>query len=214
MLFKKTKSTIRDIDDFLETIDQGILVFKEGVKHYLNDDLTNFSANLDKLHKLESKADSILLKLQNEFIEHSLIPQYSADVIRLLESLDDIIDSAKENLFQFDVEMPFIPKKITIDFSKLTDISCAAAEAVVPAVRSFFNNPSSIKDNEHRVYYYEKETDVIAADLKKKIFRDSKNLKLSQKIHLRYFTLHIEQISDRAEVAARILSVLTIKTKN
>ena len=214
MFFKKTKSTIRDIDSFLDAVDQGILVFKEGVKYYLDDDKDNFSKNLEKLYKLESKADAMVLKIQNEFFEHSLIPQFSADVVKLLDHLDDIIDTAKENLFQYDVEVPDIPKKLNVDFAKLTDISCAAAEAVIPAVRSFFNNPSAIKDNEHRVYFYEKETDVLASDLKRKIFKDSKHLKLSQKIHLRYFTLHIEQISDRAEDAARILSALAIKTKD
>jgi len=214
MFFKKTKSTIRDIDEFLDSVDQGILVFKEGVKYYLDEDQENFAKNLDKLYKLEAKADSIVLKIQNEFYEHSLIPQYSADVVKLLDHLDDIIDTAKENLFQYDVEVPVIPKKLNGDFAKLLEVSCAAAEAVIPAVRAFFNNPSSIKDNEHRVYFYEKETDVLAADLKRKIFKDSKHLKLSQKIHLRYFTLHIEQISDRAEYAARILSALSIKTKD
>lgn len=214
MFFKKTKSTIKDIDSFLNAIDQGIIVFKEGVKYYLEGDQENFSKNLEKLYKLEAKADSIVLRIQNEFFEHSLIPQYSADVVKLLDHLDDIIDAAKENLFQYQVEEPYIPKKLNGDFSKLTDISCAAAEAVVPAVRSFFNNPTSVKNTEHRVYFYEKEADVLAADLKEKIFKGNKNLKLSQKIHLRYFTLHLEQISDKAEEAARILAALSIKTKD
>jgi predicted phosphate transport protein (TIGR00153 family) len=214
MLFKKTKSTIRDIDNFLDTVDQGILVFKEGVKNYLEEDEESFLKNLEKLYKLESKADTIVLKIQNEFFEHSLIPQFSADVVNLLDHLDDIIDTAKKNLFQFDEEKPDIPKKFNVDFSKLTDVSCAAAEAVISAVRSFFNNPSSIKDTEHRVFYYEKEADILASDLKRKIFETKKITQLSRKIHLRYFTLHIEQISDKAEEAARILSALSIKTKD
>ncbi len=214
MFFKKTKTTIRDIDEFLDTVDQGILVFKEGVKSYLNEDNESFQKNLENLYQLEAKADKKVLRIQNEFFEHSLIPQYSAEVVKLLDSLDDIIDTAKENLYQYDVEIPFIPKKLKDDFLKLLDVSCSAAEAAIPAVRSFFNNPSSVKDNEHRVYFYEKETDGLAADLKRKIFKETKHLKLSQKIHLRYFTLHIEQISDKAEYSARILSALAIKTKD
>ena len=180
MFFKKTKSTIRDIDEFLDTVDQGILVFKEGVKSYLKEDDDSFQKNLANLYELEAKADKKVLRIQNEFFEHSLIPQFSAEVVKLLDSLDDIIDTAKENLYQYDVEIPFIPKKLTGDFLKLLEVSCAAAEAAIPAVRSFFNNPSSVKDNEHRVYFYEKETDGLAADLKRKIFKDTKHLKLSQ----------------------------------
>ncbi len=212
MFFRKTKSTIDKINNFLDSIDQGILVFRDGVNHYLTDEKDSFNKNLEQLFKLEAEADSALRTISNDFFEHSLIPQYSADVVNLLEALDDIIDSAKENLYQFDVELPFIPKHLNNDFAKLTEISTAAAEAVVPAVRAFFINHSSVKDREHRVYFYEKETDTLAANLKRKIFHEMEDLKLSQKIHLRYFTLHIEQISDQAEKVARILSLLILKT--
>jgi len=214
MLFRKTKSTIERINKFLDSIDQGILVFKDGVNNYLVDDRESFDKNLEQLFKLESKADSALRKLSNEFFEHSLIPQYSADVVKLLENMDNIIDTAKENLYQFDVELPFIPKILNNDFIKLTEISTAAADAVVPAVRAFFTNPASVKDREHRVYFYEKETDTLAANLKRKIFHEMEDLKLSQKLHLRYFSLHIEQISDLAEDVARILALLIIKTSD
>jgi uncharacterized protein len=37
------------------------------------------------------------------------------------------------------------------------------------------------------------------------------NLKLSEKFHLRYFTLHIESLSDAAQEAADMLSIMAIK---
>jgi uncharacterized protein Yka (UPF0111/DUF47 family) len=37
------------------------------------------------------------------------------------------------------------------------------------------------------------------------------DLRLSEKIHLRYFTLHIETISDKAESLADMLSILALK---
>jgi uncharacterized protein Yka (UPF0111/DUF47 family) len=37
------------------------------------------------------------------------------------------------------------------------------------------------------------------------------DLKLSEKFHLRYFTLHIENISDIAEKVADLLSIMAIK---
>jgi len=61
------------------------------------------------------------------------------------------------------------------------------------------------------VYFYEKEVDQLANEVKRKIFHDLDRLSLSEKIHLRYFTLHIENISDAAEIAADILSVMAIK---
>ena len=214
MFFRKTKSTIDRINTFLDSIDQGILVFREGVKNYLEDDVDSFDKSLQKMIHLEATADSKLKKISNEFFEHSLMPQFNSDLVNLLENLDDIIDNAKENLYQFDVETPFIPKSLVSDFVRLTEVSTAAAETVVPAVRAFFESPSGVKDKEHRVYYYEKEADTLAADLKRRIFKEMDDLELSQKMHFRYFTLHIEQISDLAEKAARVLALLIIKTSD
>jgi hypothetical protein len=39
------------------------------------------------------------------------------------------------------------------------------------------------------------------------------NFKLSQKIHLRYFTLHVEQIAEETMKAADLLAILTIKQR-
>ena len=63
----------------------------------------------------------------------------------------------------------------------------------------------------HRVYFYEKETDVLADVIRRKIFREMPDLHLSEKFHLRYFTLHIENISDTAEKVADLLSIMAIK---
>jgi hypothetical protein len=38
-------------------------------------------------------------------------------------------------------------------------------------------------------------------------------LKLSEKIHLRYFTLHIEEVSNKAKIVAKMLASLVIKIK-
>ena len=43
-------------------------------------------------------------------IIHSILPQHRAEVVTLLEGIDDIIDTCKEVLKQFDVEIPDIPE--------------------------------------------------------------------------------------------------------
>lgn len=139
------------------------------------------------------------------------MPQFRGDILRLLEEMDTIIDIAKENLSQFDVEIPNIPPELNQDFVKLTELSISAVESLMPAVRAFFRTPDTVKDQIHRVYFYEKETDKMATAIKRKVFRDMSNLKLSEKIHLRYFTLHIENVSDEAEKVADLLSIMAIK---
>jgi len=131
--------------------------------------------------------------------------------MRLLEELDVIVDLVKKNLYQFEIESPNIPIELNQEFLKLTEVSLLSAESVIPAARAYFRTPDTVKDQLHRVYFYEKETDNLAITIKRKVFKDLNTLKLSEKFHLRYFTLHIEDISDTAEKIADILSVMAIK---
>jgi predicted phosphate transport protein (TIGR00153 family) len=211
MLFKKANHSIELIDNFLNAVDQSVLLFKEGVKYYLYNDIEHFNANLESLAKLESDADVLRREIENTLYTQSLMPQLRSDILRLLEDFDKLIDLSKKNLFQFDVESPKIPVVLNQDFVRLTQVSVSAAESVIPAARRYFRDPLGVKEQLHRVYFYEKETDLLADSLRRKIFKDMTDLKLSEKFHLRYFSLHIEIISDQAEALADLLSIMAIK---
>ncbi len=210
-IFKSSKSVIRDIEEYINKVDQGGLLFKKGIIDFLDGRDESFQNVLHSMAKEEGKADTLRRKIENELYLHSLLPEHRGDVMRLLEKIDDIIDLMKENLYQFDVEDPSIPEEIHDDFKRLAELSVAAVEELLPAVRVYFTDPVAVKERLHRVYFYEKETDKLALEIKRTIFKKLPNLLQSQKIHLRYFTLHIENVSDAAEVVADILSIMAIK---
>ena len=209
--FKHANKSIRQIDEFLDKVDEGNLIFKEGVKNYLTGNGDSFEDNLKTLSSLENEADIIRKKIENTLYTQSLMPQLRGDIMRLLEALDNILDLAKHNLFQFDVEVPFIPAELHQELIKLTEMSVAAVESLIPAARAYFRDPGSIKENIHRVYLFEKEVDKMADSIKRKVFQEMPGLKLSEKFHLRYFTLHIENLSDEAQKAADLLNIMAMK---
>jgi len=210
-IFSKSNKVIELLEKFIDSIDQGSIVFKKGVDNYLYGNIQAFENNILTLSKLESDADLLGKDIENRLYKHSLMPQLRGDMLRLLEELDDIIDIMKTNLYQFEVEVPNIPSELNQDLSKLTEMSVASVEALVPAARAFFRSPETVKDQLHRVYFYETEADKLAASIKRKVFREMPDLKLSEKFHLRYFTLHIEMVSDASKKAADLLSVMAIK---
>ncbi len=211
IFFKHANQSIELIDEFLNTIDQGALIFKEGVKNYLFGNRESFLDNLKTLSNLETEADITRRKIENILYTQSLMPQLRGDIMRLLEELDNIIDMAKKSLFQFDVEVPNIPPALNQDMIKLTELSCSAIESVVPAARAYFRSPENIKERIHRVYLFEREADKLADAIKRKVFQELPIARLSEKFHLRYFTLHIETLSDAAQRAADLLSIMAIK---
>jgi predicted phosphate transport protein (TIGR00153 family) len=210
-IFKTSNTLIRLIDDFFDAIEQGGIIFKIGVDDFLNGDMPKFEDGIKKILELERSADDKRREVEHILYTKSLLPQFRGDVIQLLEKTDDIIDIIKSNLSQFDVEVPFIPKELHTDIRKLTELSVNCIEEVIPAAREYFRSPERVKDHLHKVYFFESEADQLANDIKKRVFQDIPELKLSEKLHLRYFTLHIENVSDTAEVVADLLSVYAIK---
>jgi uncharacterized protein len=209
--FKRANQSIELIDGFMNTIDQGMLIFKEGIKNYLFGKRENFLDNLRTISNLETEADIAKRKIEQLLYTQSLMPQLRGDILRLLEDLDDIIDLAKTSLYQFDVEIPLIPVELNHDMIKLSELSCSAVESVIPASRAYFRDPEAVKERIHRVYLYEKEVDKLADAIKRRVFHEMPNLSLSEKFHLRYFTLHVESLSDAAERAADLLAIMAIK---
>ena len=208
---KRINKTIENIDKFFDTIDQALLIFKDGVKNYLYNDVDAFSGNLQTMMRLETEAELTRRKIESNLYRHSALVRSRGDVVRLLERVDHIIDILNNNLFQFEIERPYIPVELNADFLKLTDLSTLAVETAIPAAKAYFRTPEAIAEKTHRVYFYEKETDKQAKALKRKVFQSMDNLKLSEKFHLRYFALHIEELSHAAEKVAEQLSVMSIR---
>jgi len=212
-IFKTSKSVALSMDSFFDKIDLGTLNFKKGVQNYLDGNSSEFLQNLNALTILENEADTIQRKIENDFYLHSLMPNFASDILNLIENVDDIIDGAKDVLSQFDVETPHIPEAIKKDYAELVSFSAKSVENVIPAARVFFTEPDKVKDSLQKVLFYHRETDVLSNNIKRKIFQDFNDLKLSEKLHLRYFALHIEQVSDEAKKVAQQLSSLVIKIK-
>jgi predicted phosphate transport protein (TIGR00153 family) len=210
ILFRSSKALQASVDDYIDTVSQGVLLFQMGVKNYLDKDVTNFESHLKTIDTLEGNADMLRRKIESELYSHALIPEHRGDVLGLLESIDNLIDTAKETLIQFAVELPYIPDDLGTEFKSLTDMSVEAAEHVIKASRAFFKDLLAVSDFNHKVYFYEKEADVISDRIKRKVFR-RQDLELAQKIHLRHFAVHIEFLSDEAEAVADRLAIYVIK---
>lgn len=210
VLFKPTKVLESKIDEYLDDVSQGIMLFTSGVQNYMKSKTESFDDQRNALDKLEHKADNLRRNIENDLYQHSLIPEHRGDVLGLLETIDDVIDTAKEILDQFDVEKPFIPQELCEKFAELAEIAGKAAESVVLASRAFFKEVKFVKDHLHKVYFYEKEADKLSDRLKRIAF-SSEDLELSQKNHLRYFADNIDSLADKAENVADRLAIYTIK---
>ncbi len=209
ILFKDTKMLITQVDDYLDAVSQGVEIFRLGVKNYLEREMEKFEDRRKTIGELENKADDLRRSIESQLYAHSLIPEHRGDVLGLLESMDNIIDTAKETITQFSIEKPDIPEEFNKDYLELAEISTQTCESLVLASRAFFRDVNTAKDHLHKVHFSEKEADKIADRLKRKIF--ALDLELCRKVHLRYFAQHVDKLADIAEEVADRLAIIVIK---
>jgi len=208
---RTTKQTIIKIDEFFDNIDLGILVFREGIRAYIKGDNESFQRHLLKVDVLENSADRLQREIENAMITHSILPQHREDVTKLIDEMDEIMDGIKSSLNEFDIELPVIPECLLDNIISLAEASANAAEELIPAARAYFKAPHTVREKLLKVYYFESETDKISFSIKKKVFHEMNEIDLAHKAHLRYIVHHIENISDLAQAAADMLSIMAMK---
>ncbi len=209
---KQANETIASIDRFLNLVDEGGILFLEGVKNYLSGNSVHFQENVKSLSGFENEADTIKRIVANILYTQSLMPQLRSDILKLLEDLDNMLDIAKSSLVQFDIEQPFIPDVLKADMVMLAEMSSKSVQSVIPGARHYFRNPDLVKESLHRVYLYEKEADRIGEYIKRRVFHEMPEIQdLAKKFHIRFFTSNIEALSDAAEKAADLLLIMAVK---
>ncbi|MBD3868055.1 MAG: DUF47 family protein [Acidobacteria bacterium] len=209
IFFKKTRDLENEIDLFLDMIVNGSLQFQKGIEYYLHDRKEEFEGSCRRLSEIESQADELRRKVARKLYVHTLIPDSRGDVLGLLESSDKVLNQLEETLSQFSVEFPEIIPEVRELFQELADTAVLSVDSMVRGVRAYFRDLSAVRDYLGKVNYYEKETDRIAEEIKRIVFRQ--DLRLSHKFHQRYFALHIEAVADEAEDVCDRLAIACIK---
>ncbi len=209
LVLKTTKFVESQIDSFLDVVSDSALLFQLGVEDYLMGRFEQFEERLNLIRENEKKADDLRVAIERYLYERTLIPENRGDVLAILENTDEVMDNIKDTLMQFSVEMPTIPQEVNDLWLQTTRASTAAVELLTYAVRSFFRDLSQVNNYIHKVYFFEREADQLGEKLRRLIF--AQGMDLAQKTHLRWFALHIEQISDYAQAVCDRLSIYTIK---
>lgn len=210
-LFRRTKALEHEIDAFLDKLSEAGLSFRRAVQIYLANGATaEFEDKLSHVNTLESEADHLRRSIETQLYAQTLIPESRGDVLGLLENLDSVLNLLEGTLWGFSIETPKIPEELAKEFKELVEMVVLSVEAIVMASRAFFRDHETVGDHMYKVMFYEKEADKVSTRLKRGIFSQSE-LHLSQKMHLKSFTEHIDNVADMAEDVADRLSIYAIK---
>ena len=186
-------------------------IFKDGVRSYLYNDEPGFAEALAAMAAKETEADALRREIENTLYSRGALIRYRGDIMRLLERMDHIITIISNDLVQFEIESPKVPQELKKEFMKLTELAVLAVETSIPGTKAYFTHPEQVAETSQKVYFYEKQAVKQSQSIKRTVFHEMNSLKLSEKFHLRYFALHIEDLSTAAVKVAEQLSVMSIK---
>jgi hypothetical protein len=198
------------IDDFLDNVSESGLLFKLGVDSFLKGNFESFEKKLEDITHTEKQGDSLRRSLEVQLYVQTLIPESRGDVLELLENMDALLDRFKGAMWRFEIERPAITAELHNDVRDLVACVVEAVEAMVRSARAFFKDIAAVADHMHKVSYWEKQSDKVSTQLQRNIFRQE-DLRLSHKLQLRDFVIHIDHIADQAEDVADKMSIYVIK---
>ena len=211
-IFKdRNKQLELEIELYLNSLQKGANTFLEGVKAYLRDETEHFVERTKMIKEQEKEADEHLVNIKYVLFRYNLIPDLSADILELMDSMDDINDIAKEVLLDLQVIRPKINPPLIDDFGHIAKKSKRAVETLIKAVRIYFTEFKTIEDYITKVNLFESEADMLLHQLKVKIFDDNLKGSLSEKMVLSTFAADFAKLSDLAETIASKLSVFRFK---
>lgn len=207
--FKHTRQLEHWIDAFNNTMVDAALEFEKAVADYLEERPDDFNHRYELIRGLENKADDLRRDVEKELYSHTLIPESRGDVLSILENSDNVVDCIKETIMEFSVQQPDIPSEYDQDFMALSRASRDSVEALVDAVQRFFSGERNISTYIHKVYFYEKEADMLSEKIKRAVF--SSDCELASKLQLNRFVQQVENVSNYAEAVADRLAIYAIK---
>jgi hypothetical protein len=211
-LFNKTRLLERQIDEFFDKVSESGMVFSSALEVYLADGASEeYEAFLQQGARIEGKGDIQRRTIEMELYAQTLIPDLRADVLRLLEDMDHLMNVYEGLLYRFSIQQPDIPQEFHAGYLDLTRTVVICVESVVMAARSFFRDINAVRDHNAKVIFHETEADKLGTKLQRAIF--ASDLPLERKIHLRYFVERIDELANSAEDVADTLAIYAIKRR-
>jgi predicted phosphate transport protein (TIGR00153 family) len=211
-LWKKEKSTIKKIEQYLQVCDTCRDRFHSCMKQMITINRTSKEDKLIKLvHESESKADDLRREIEYELYNKALIPESREDILTILEILDAIPNIFEEICFEMCLEKIQIAVPFKQGFLTLVEKSLHAYALIREAIVGLFYKKMDVMDSIHKVDQYESEVDKIERDIIGQVF--SSSLKKADKILLRQIIKNIAQISDLAQAVGDKLTIAIVKRR-
>jgi len=216
----RKKSPIEGLLEHMKKVRECVLLLKEGVMKYFDEDFSSFHEITNKVSEIEHEADLIKGNIRAHLPSSILMPVDKKYFLWLLREEDAILDHA-ENLAQLlDLRHTKIPEELKNKFKEHMDLVSQTVEEMEKAIIKFkelldMGFPSRIRDELkqliHNVHRKEWEADRVRYEIMRDIYKMEDKLSPMDEYHLLKISDWVDDIADHAENVADWLRAMVAK---
>jgi len=218
---RREKETLRLLTEYLDSVFKVVEEFRTLISSLISGDIvlsspSTFEAKIDLISVYESLADDLYLKSLITLCEGAFFSGLREDFIRLLNSIDDIADYAKDSSqilarSRLDKMLRKCSAGGDVSFNLFLDKVVETVEVLRSAVYDLEKNSAAVIKKSIKVKELEEEAD----DIKWKLLRAIFSLEIDSLtlLELKDLVLTIDGIADSAAQSSEILITIVMKAR-
>jgi predicted phosphate transport protein (TIGR00153 family) len=212
-LFKKQKAVEDLIGEYVRSIEIAQEMFLHSMETYFQTGSCSptFEVLAAETHKGESRTDDILEKIVTLLHEKALVPDLRSDILKLLETTDEIPDQFDRILSNICNQKIVMPDSLILDYKELLSLSLEACTLTMESVRTILERGERAARLLFRTDQLESQGDQVEKRIIVRIFESDWDP--LQKILLRDLTQKMGDIADSAVQVCRQVNLIVTKRR-
>jgi predicted phosphate transport protein (TIGR00153 family) len=213
--FRKEEAILDGVKKHLDIVRQSVQSFSDAVGAAARGDRGATAQRIEEVLSKETEADAVHRELSLKIAEGAFFGGVREDFLNLLETIDNIADSAKDAVRFLSSDSALSEEGRAVFQSESMEHFLAnlrsACDALKALIASFDRGKKEILSRVHAVEEYEEEADSDKDALLKELFGRAGSMSAVSVIQLRDFVFMADNIADNAEDASDVILVLVAK---
>ncbi|MDK2865147.1 MAG: uncharacterized protein PWP37_1339 [Thermotogota bacterium] len=211
MFGKRETRVIEKLEEHLKLTGSLLELLKDLVHSAFEKDWRKVKEYMEKAHSIEHTADVVRREMEGVLYSGAFLPNFRADLLNLVESLDKITNIGETITHQFALEKIEIPPQLVDKFLRQVELGIETFKTLKDSILSIFEDLEKAAELVKEVELKEHEEDKLELELIEEIF--SLDIDLARKLQLKQVVLNLGDISDLSEDCSDMVEIIVFKRR-
>ncbi|HCZ06792.1 MAG TPA: TIGR00153 family protein [Thermotogae bacterium] len=211
MFGKRETRVIEKLEEHLKLTGSLLELLKDLVRSAFEKDWRKVKEYMEEAHSIEHTADVVRREMEGVLYSGAFLPNFRADLLNLVESLDKITNIGETITHQFALEKIEIPPQLVDKFLRQVELGIETFKTLKDSILSIFEDLEKAAELVKEVELKEHEEDKLELELIEEIF--SLDIDLARKLQLKQVVLNLGDISDLSEDCSDMVEIIVFKRR-